>query len=114
MNRSFYIDNFKSLADFRLPPAPHQLGSFSCLVGINGASKSTMLQAFDFVGHLANGQVAIWLKPRERKPTGLISRFLEKKQIQFELDIEVTGEGRIAAAAMTNTQTVPGLHVPKD
>ena len=44
--RSFYIDNFKSLVDFRLPPAPHQLGAFTCLVGLNGAGKSTGAAGF--------------------------------------------------------------------
>ncbi|MEY4562237.1 MAG: hypothetical protein RLZZ618_1514 [Pseudomonadota bacterium] len=102
MIRSFYIDNFKSLVDFRLPPAPHQLNSFTCLVGLNGAGKSTVLQAFDFVGHLANGQVATWLKQREWKPADLTSRFLKKKLIQFELDIEVPGEGRIVWSGSFN------------
>ncbi len=103
MIKSFYIDNFKSLVDFRLPPAPHRLGSFTCLVGLNGAGKSTVLQAFDFVGHLANGQVATWLKQREWKAADLTSRFLKKKLIQFELDIEVPGEGRIVWSGSFNT-----------
>jgi predicted ATPase len=104
MIKGFYIDNFKSLVDFRLPPAPHQMGSFTCLVGLNGAGKSTVLQAFDFVGHLANGQVATWLKQREWKASDLTSRFLKlKKLIQFELDIEVPGEGRIVWAGSFNT-----------
>lgn len=104
MIKSFYIDNFKSLVDFRLPPKPHELGSFTCLVGLNGAGKSTVLQAFDFVGHLANGQVAAWLKQREWKTSDLTSRFLKlKKLIQFELEIEVPGEGRIVWAGSFNT-----------
>jgi len=102
--KGFYIDNFKSLVDFRLPPVPHELGSFTCLVGLNGAGKSTVLQAFDFVGHLANGQVAAWLKQREWKASDLTSRFLKlKKLIQFELDIEVPGEGRIVWSGAFNT-----------
>jgi len=96
MIRSFYIDNFKSLVDFRLPPVPYQLGTFTCLVGLNGAGKSTVLQAFDFIGHLANGQVAAWLKQREWKASDLNSRFLRKKKlIQFELDIQLPDVGRI-------------------
>ena len=101
--RSFYIDNFKSLIDFRLPPEPHQLGSFTCLVGLNGAGKSTVLQAFDFVGHLANGQVAAWLKQREWKAANLTSRFLKRKLIPFGLEIEVPGEGRIVWSGSFNT-----------
>lgn len=94
MIRSFYIDNFKSLVDFRLPPNPHRLGAFTCLVGLNGAGKSTVLQAFDFVGHLANGQVATWLKQREWTASDLTSRFLKKKLIQFELEVS-TPDGTI-------------------
>ena len=103
MIKSFYIDNFKSLVDFRLPPKPHELGDFTCLVGLNGAGKSTVLQAFDFVGHLANGQVETWLKQREWKAADLNSRFLKKKLIQFELEIEVPATGRIVWAGSFNT-----------
>jgi AAA15 family ATPase/GTPase len=99
MIKSFYIDNFKSLVDFRLPPRSHKLGQFTCLVGLNGAGKSTVLQAFDFVGHLANGEVASWLKQREWKTSDLTSRFLKlKKLIQFEIEVEVTETGRIVWA----------------
>ncbi|WP_298626464.1 AAA family ATPase [uncultured Zoogloea sp.] len=78
MIKSFYIDNFKSLVDFRLPPEPHRLGSFICLVGLNGAGKSTFLQAFDFVGHLANGQMEKWHKQREWKAADLTRRLLTR------------------------------------
>jgi predicted ATPase len=104
MIKGFYIDNFKSLVDFHLPPTPHRLGPFTCLVGLNGAGKSTVLQALDFVGHLANGQVANWLKQREWKASDLTSRFLKlKKLIQFELDIELPGQGRIVWSGSFNT-----------
>lgn len=104
MIRGFYIDNFKSLVRFRLPPKPHQLGAFTCLVGLNGAGKSTVLQAFDFVGHLANGQVGTWVKQREWKTSDLTSRFLKlKKLIQFELEIDVPGTGHIVWTGAFNT-----------
>lgn len=47
MLQRVYLDNFKSLVDFSLPPKsdPHDLPSFSCLVGLNGSGKSTILQA---------------------------------------------------------------------
>lgn len=44
------VKNFKSLADFDL-----SLGVFTCLIGLNGAGKTTVLQALDFIGHLACG-----------------------------------------------------------
>ena len=48
MIRKFEIDNFKSLVDFSLPMPPNALGRFVCLIGLNGAGKSTVLQALDF------------------------------------------------------------------
>lgn len=103
MIRSFYIDNFKSLVDFRLPPAKQQLGPFTCLVGLNGAGKSTVLQAFDFIGHLAIGQVGAWLKQREWKRADLTSQFLKKKVlIKFELGVDVPSIGHIVWSGTYN------------
>lgn len=95
MIRSFYIDNFKSLVDFRLPPLPHKLAGFTCLVGLNGAGKSTVLQAFDFVGHMTSGQVSAWLRQRDWSDADLKSRFLNRVLINFELELEVPGLGII-------------------
>jgi len=103
MIRSFAIDNFKSLVDFRMPPKPHKLGSLTVLVGLNGAGKSTVLQAFDFVGHLAIGQVTQWLNKREWKSSDLTSRLLKKKLISFELEIEHPAEGLITWSGSFNT-----------
>lgn len=95
MIRSFYIENFKSLVRFRLPPAPHKLGSFTCLVGLNGAGKSTVLQAFDFIGHLVTGDVEDWLKQREWKSADLTSRFLSQQLIRFGLVFELPDGGTV-------------------
>jgi predicted ATPase len=95
MIRSFYIDNFKSLVDFRLPPLPHRLSGFTCLVGLNGAGKSTVLQAFDFVGHMTSGQVSAWLRQRDWDDADLKSRFLNRVLINFELELELPGIGTI-------------------
>ena len=45
------VRNFKSLYDFKLQDIP----AFSCLIGLNGSGKTTVLQLFDFLGHLAQG-----------------------------------------------------------
>jgi predicted ATPase len=95
MIRSFYIENFKSLVRFRLPPAPHKLGSFTCLVGLNGAGKSTVLQAFDFIGHLATGDIEDWLKQREWKKSDLTSHFLNQQLIRFGLVFELPDGGTV-------------------
>lgn len=101
MIRHFYIDNFKSLVDFHLPPEPAQLSDFTCLIGINGTGKSTILQAFDFIKQLAHGRLDNWLEVRDWKKSDLTSRFLRNKQlIVFRLTFDfpelgiVTWEGQ--------------------
>lgn len=53
------IRNFKSLGDVHL-----HLGNFTCLIGMNGAGKSTVLQAIDFISQLMIGRVDEWLEAR--------------------------------------------------
>ena len=48
----FHIENFKSLADFDLPPRGQKLAGFTCLIGMNGSGKTSLLQAFDFTAQL--------------------------------------------------------------
>ena len=103
MIRAFAIDNFKSLVSFRMPPKPHNLGALTVLVGLNGAGKSTVLQAFDFVGHLANGQVSQWLAKREWKASDLTSKLLKKKLISFGIKIDHTEQGVISWRGSFNT-----------
>ncbi len=89
MLKQFTIDNFKSLIDFSFPPTQNigSLPHFSCLVGANGAGKSTIIQAFDFIHHLASGTLDTWLKARGWKLSELTSRFSEKRTITFNLVI---------------------------
>ncbi|MDO8264472.1 MAG: AAA family ATPase [Gallionella sp.] len=53
------IRNFKSLGE-----VPLRLSKFNCLIGMNGAGKSTVLQAFDFISQLMRGDVKAWLDGR--------------------------------------------------
>lgn len=53
------IRNFKSLGEVSL-----RLAAFNCLIGMNGAGKSSVLQAFDFLSHLMRGDVSGWLEQR--------------------------------------------------
>lgn len=50
MIKRIRVKNFKSLANFELP-----IEMFTCLIGLNGAGKTTVLQVLDFIGHLACG-----------------------------------------------------------
>jgi AAA15 family ATPase/GTPase len=83
MIRRFYIDNFKSLVDFSLPPKPDGLGKFTCLIGMNGAGKSTVLQAFDFVKQLTHGRMDDWLTLRNWERSEILSHFQHKRLITF-------------------------------
>ncbi|OAD22044.1 SMC domain-containing protein [Candidatus Thiomargarita nelsonii] len=57
MIREFHINNFKSLVNFQF-----QLDKFTCLIGLNGSGKSTILQALDFTTQLIKGHIEDWLK----------------------------------------------------
>ena len=76
--RSIYVDNFKSLVDFRLSLAP-----FTCLIGLNGSGKSTVLQAIDFISRLFKGNVSQWLEQRQWKPGDLNSKLSGKSNLKL-------------------------------
>jgi predicted ATPase len=59
MIKTIRIRNFKSLGDVEL-----QLAKFTCLIGMNGAGKSSVLQAVDFISQLMIGRVEEWLDAR--------------------------------------------------
>jgi energy-coupling factor transporter ATP-binding protein EcfA2 len=109
MIRHFYIDNFKSLVDFHLPPEPARLADFTCLIGMNGAGKSTILQAFDFIKQLMHGRIDEWLEVREWERSDLTSRYTRKRLIMFKLTIElprhplVTWEGSFNSTGLRCT-----------
>jgi len=77
-----YVDNFKSLVDFRLP-----LAGFSCLIDLNGSGKSTVLQAVDFISRLFKGQVSRWLNQRQLRPADLNSKLTGKSNIGFRIEL---------------------------
>ncbi len=85
------IDNFKSLVDFELPPSPHQLGGFTCLIGLNGAGKSTLLQAFDFIAHVATGHIQEWLDQRDWKKNEIVCHLgIKRTVVRFEIGFRFT------------------------
>lgn len=81
----FYIDNFKSLVDFDL-----ELAKFNCLIGLNGAGKSTVLQALDFVSHwMTQGGVEKWLELRDWNMKDVKSSLTKNKHIKIVLEIKL-------------------------
>jgi predicted ATPase len=74
------VENFKSLVDFDLP-----LAKFSCLVGLNGSGKSTILQFFDFLSQQVRGDLSGWLEKRQWKASDLNSKLTRKQNINFTI-----------------------------
>lgn len=82
------ITNFKSLAEVHIP-----LGQFNCLVGMNGAGKSTVLQALDFLSQLMRGDVSGWLERRQWKASDLNCKLRRERNIGFKIYFRLsTGE----------------------
>lgn len=86
MIKSIWIDNFKSLVDFRI-----ELAKFNCIVGLNGSGKSTLLQALDFVSQLMFGDVDKWLEMRHWDKSDLNSKLTKKSNIDFVIKLEING-----------------------
>jgi predicted ATPase len=64
--RRIQIDNFKSLDGFSLPPPNSRpLANFSCIIGANGTGKTSVLQMFDYLSHLINGDIRSWVANRD-------------------------------------------------
>lgn len=84
------FQNFKSLFDFYLP-----LSHFTCLIGLNGVGKSTVLQAFDFLSQLMKGALDDWLAVRGWLSKELKSSLPERQgktiffSVSFAVDLEM-------------------------
>lgn len=74
------VENFKSLVDFTV-----KLPKFSCLIGLNGSGKSTVLQLIDFLAQLVRGDVKGWLSERRWKPADLKSKLTKKVNLEFTI-----------------------------
>jgi ABC-type multidrug transport system ATPase subunit len=88
--RTIKVNNFKSLVEFDL-----KLAKFSCLIGLNGAGKSTVLQFIDFLSQLVRGDLNGWLEERQWKPRDVRSKLLKKRNVEFGVRFQ-DGQGRQA------------------
>lgn len=73
-----HIKNFKSLSEVSLV-----LDKFNCLIGMNGAGKSTILQALDFLSQMMIGQVQEWLDTRGWKSHDLNCKLSKESNLTF-------------------------------
>ncbi|NOZ91550.1 MAG: AAA family ATPase [Epsilonproteobacteria bacterium] len=78
--RSCVIYNFKSLNNFRL-----NFSKFTCLIGLNGAGKSTILQSIDFISRQMKGDITGWLQERNWEAKELKCKFVNSRNINIAI-----------------------------
>lgn len=101
MITSIYLDNFKSLVNFKLP-----LSGFNALVGLNGSGKSTVLQGIDFLSHLVSGDLSEWLRARQWSATDLNSKLTKKKNIEFQVNVQIPEADELVWSGSLNLTTL--------
>ncbi|MDR1483366.1 MAG: AAA family ATPase [Planctomycetaceae bacterium] len=79
--KSIYVNNFKSLVNFKI-----DLADFNCLVGLNGSGKSTFLQFVSFLSQLMKGNMKGWLNRRGWEFTDCLSQMKTDFNIEFRVD----------------------------
>ena len=97
MIKSVRVVNFKSLAAVTIP-----LGHFNCLVGMNGAGKSTVLQALDFLSQLMRGDVQGWLDRRGWSAADLKCKLRKESNITFNVTFEPSTGGKLTWVGVFN------------
>jgi predicted ATPase len=81
--QSIAADNFKSLIDFRL-----DLAKFTCLIGLNGVGKSTVLQFIDFLAQQVRGELRGWLEERHWRSKEVLSRLTTDRTVTFQVTVQ--------------------------
>lgn len=74
------INNFKSLDQATIP-----LKKFNCLIGVNGAGKSTVLQVLDFISQIMTGHIQDWLDNRGWSIRDLNCKLGNESNIAFNI-----------------------------
>jgi len=97
MIKLIQILNFKSIGDLSL-----RLEKFNCLVGMNGAGKSTVLQAFDFLSHLMIGDVEAWLTERNWDIGDLNNKLRKESNITLQVIYDLGDAGLLAWKGVFN------------
>ncbi len=98
MIKSIWVDNFKSLVDFKI-----ELAKFNCIVGLNGSGKSTVLQALDFVSQMMVGDIDGWLKMRNWEKSDLNSKLTKKSNIDFKIVLDIEGKELVWTGSFNRT-----------
>ena len=87
MIKRISVSAFKSLVDFEL----NLDSKFNCIIGLNGAGKSSVLQLFSYVSALIEGKIDRWLSERGWEEKDVASHFFPTREtFDLVLDIELS------------------------
>ncbi|WP_379962556.1 AAA family ATPase [Edwardsiella ictaluri] len=87
MIKKISVSAFKSLVDFEL----NLDSKFNCIIGLNGAGKSSVLQLFSYVSALIEGKIDRWLSERGWEEKDVASHFFPTRETSdLVLDIELS------------------------
>ncbi|MDH7615255.1 AAA family ATPase [Vibrio cholerae] len=87
MIKRISVSAFKSLVDFEL----NLDSKFNCIIGLNGAGKSSVLQLFSYVSALIEGKIDRWLSERGWEEKDVVSHFFPTREtFDLVLDIELS------------------------
>lgn len=95
------IRNFKSLGDVDFSPA-----KFTCLVGMNGAGKSSLIQALDFAAQLMRGRVSDWLDQRGWSMADLNCKSRRESNIGITIDFQTSDEALLVWTCVFNRSSL--------
>lgn len=95
------IRNFKSLADVSI-----RLTKFNCLVGMNGAGKSSVLQVFDFISQLMRGDISGWLEQRGWSIADLNCKLRKESNITLAVEFRLANGGLLKWMGVFNRTTM--------
>ncbi|MCP9847706.1 AAA family ATPase [Synechococcus sp. Lug-A] len=94
---SLHVENFKSLVNFDI-----SFSKFSCLIGLNGSGKTTVLQFIDFLSQLSKGDIKGWLKTRQWTSSDLHSKLTSQRLIKFCATFLLEGSDKVQWEATFN------------
>ena len=87
MIKRISVNAFKSLVNFEL----NLDSKFNCIIGLNGAGKSSVLQLFSYVSALLEGKIERWLSERGWEEKDVASHFFPTRgTFDLVLDIELS------------------------
>ncbi|MEA5392665.1 AAA family ATPase [Cyanobium gracile UHCC 0139] len=92
-----HVENFKSLVNFDI-----SFSKFSCLIGLNGSGKTTVLQFIDFLSQLSKGDTLDWLKTRQWSSSDLHSKLTSQRLIKFSATFLLDEIGQVIWEATFN------------